>query len=261
MSFSGGSENLKSRGVDVPLSNDSGNSYGAHLLVDFSPIDAADKVLEDCESFIEDSKALASPVPETSFPILSKVGAGIRSWRSKRRDVKLGQSLDILLPRIIQSEKVLRNIIGEVVEKKAALRMQARYLQVRLEVCIAHNKKLLDKTNEPLVMLRSYVNKLSGESTTVKAMMAFNKEVLRIRNVEKVSKGQSFVRWGSKPQKAAVTEFDLAKDSDHPALDLRLVQLREVNYCIIYALTVMCICFSVDVLTHRGVCRCGCQWC
>lgn len=223
--------NFEARGVSAPMSNMDSNSYGAHLLVDFTSIDAADKLLGECEAFIDHSQEDIGALPENiPFPILSRVSQGVKSWRTKRRDTKLVQDLENLLPRIVQNEKSLRNIMGEVVEKKAALRLQARYLEVRLESCIEHNKDLLSQTNEPLDSLRAEVNVLSEKSAVIKAMMTFNKEVLRIRNVEKISKGQSFVRWGqsAKPQKASVTEADLAKDADHPVLEAHLVALREV---------------------------------
>lgn len=134
-------------------------------------------------------------------------------------------------PRVVATEKTLRKIIGEVVEKKGALRLQARHLHVRLEACIKHNKQLLAASDGPLEELRSIVNQLSGESTALKDMITFNKEVLRIRNVEEISKGQNFVRWGARPaaKKKNNAEADLRSDADHGVIEAKLVTIREVS--------------------------------
>lgn len=204
------------------------NTYGAHLLVDFKPIEEAEALLEECEQYIQQTKTALFTLP--FVPAFSRVAAGVRMWRTKRRDNKLIQIYNELQPRVVATEKSLRKIIGEVVEKKGALRVQARHLQVRLEACIKHNKMLLEQSEGPLEELRGIVNKLSGESTALKDMITFNKEVLRIKNVEQISKGQNFVRWGSKPnKKKSVMEVDLKQDPDHTVIETKLVTIREVR--------------------------------
>ena len=202
------------------------NTYGAHMLVDFKPIEDADLLLEECEQFMQQTKTALYTVPILAF---SRVANGIRSWRSNRRNNKLMTMYEALQPKVVATEKVLRKIIGEVVEKKTALRLQACHLKVRLEACIKHNKILLEESDAPLEELRTIVNKLSGESTVLKDMITFNREVLRIRNVEEISKGQNFVRWGSKPaKKKSNPELDIKKDDDHTSIEAKLIVIREV---------------------------------
>ena len=204
------------------------NTYGAHMLVDFKPIEEAEVLLEECEQYIQQTKTALFTLP--FVPAFSRVAAGVRMWRSKRRDNRLIQMYNELQPRVVTTEKTLRRIIGEVVEKKAALRIQARHLQVRLEACIKHNKLLLEQSEGPLDDLRAIVNKLSSEATALKDMITFNKEVLRIKNVEQISKGQNFVRWGSKPNKKKnVSEVDIKQDSDHSLIETKLITIREVS--------------------------------
>eukprot|EP01038_Epipyxis_sp_PR26KG_P010107 gene10107-13583_t len=198
------------------------NLYGAHLLVDFKPIEDADQLLGECEVFTVQAKQGMISLP---FTIPS-----LKNWRTKRRDNKLMIMYDNLYPRVLAAEKVLRNIIGEVVEKKIALRTQAKYLQIRLQTCIKFNRDILSISENPLEDMREFVNKLSNESATLKTMILFNKEILRIKNIESISKGKSFVRWGPKPSmKKNVTEADLANDRDHQMIQLRLEQLRQVR--------------------------------
>lgn len=195
------------------------------MLVDFKPIEEADSLLEECEQFVQQTKTVLFTLP--FVPSFNRV----RNWRSKRRDNKLMLMYENIQPRVVATEKILRKIIGEVVEKKTALRLQARHLHVRLESCIAHNKELLAASDGPLEELRAIVNQLSGESTALKDMITFNKEVLRIRNVEEISKGQNFVRWGAKPaaKKKNSVESDLKADADHAQIEAKLITIREVG--------------------------------
>lgn len=204
------------------------NTYGAHMLVDFKPIEEADILLEECEQFMQQSKTSLYTVPILGF---TRVANGIRSWRTKRRDTRLMVLYEALQPKVVATEKLLRRIIGEVVEKKTALRLQACHLKVRLEACIKHNRLLLEESDGPLEELRTIVNRLSGESTALKDMLTFNREVLRIRNVEEISKGQNFVRWGSKPaaKKKGGAELDVKKDDDHSSIEAKLIVIREVS--------------------------------
>lgn len=199
------------------------NSYGAHLLVDFKPIEDADKLLVQCEGFIQQAQN-GGNMSFGAFP-------RFRNWRTKKRDSKLVSMYATLQPKVVEAEQILRGIIGEVVEKKVALRLQARHLQVRLDACILYNKTILERSDGPLENLRGYVNALSGQSAELKSMILFNKEVLRIKHVESISKGKTFVRWGGTKQtvkKRNITDAELAADTDHQAIELQLSQLRQV---------------------------------
>jgi len=230
------------------------NSYGAHLLVDFKPIDAADKLLQECQVFMQQAQTDLFTIPLPTFAL--KV-TGVRSWRTRQRDTKLMAMYSSLVPRIIEAEKVLRNIIGEVVEKKNALRVQAKYLNVRLATCLQHNKSLLDASETPVVDLRSHVDDLCNESAMLKAMLLFNKEVLRIRKLEANHRDkQSFMRWGQKPpssSRKAFTDAELADDPDHTVIEARLELIRQVQVKFMTALTAL--------LEKRSVEQCNFENC
>ena len=202
----------------------------AHQLVDFTPIQEADQLLEECQMFLQQ----AGDTNFVMFPLLTRVSTGVKNWRMKRRDNRLISVYETLYPRIVSTEKKLRQIMGDVVEKKGDIRLQARHLQARLEACIKSNKAQLQATEGPVDELRVLINKLSGESALLKEMIEFNKELLRFGTVEKVSKGQSFVRWGGltskAPAKKVITEGELSRDDVHPEIDKRLVSLRKVRY-------------------------------
>lgn len=196
----------------------------AHQLVDFTPIEEADQLLSECQMFLQQSGDSAFIL----FPMLTRV----KNWRMKRRDNRLISVYEQLYPRIIASEKKLRQIMDDVVEKKGDIRNQARHLQARLQACIRHNKSSLQATEAPVDELRLLINKLSNESALLKEMIEFNKELLRFGTVEKVSKGQSFVRWGGMskaPTKKVITEAELQRDDLHPEIEVRLVSLRKVG--------------------------------
>jgi len=204
------------------------STSAAHQLVDFSPIQEADQILEECQIFLQQ----AGDTSFALFPLLTRVQT-VKNWRMKRRDNRLISVYETLYPRIIASEKKLRQIMGDVVEKKSEIRNQARHLQARLQACIRHNKANLQTTEGPVDELRLLINKLSGESAVMKEMIEFNKELLRFGTVEKVSKGQSFVRWGGAaskaPAKKVITESELQKDDTHPEIESKLVALRKLK--------------------------------
>lgn len=207
----------------------------AHQLVDFTPIQEADQLLEECHIFLQQ----AGDTSFTLFPLLTRVST-VKNWRMKRRDNRLISVYETLYPRIISSEMKLRGIMGDVVGKKADIREQARHLQARLQACIRYNKTHLQSTEGPVDELRLLINKLSNESAVLKEMIEFNKELLRFGTVEKVSKGQTFVRWGGistkAPAKKVVTEAELSKDDTHPEIDKKLVSLRTVGSLFIVSL-------------------------
>ena len=224
------------------------STSAAHQLVDFSPIQEADQILEECQIFLQQ----AGDTSFALFPLLTRVQT-VKNWRMKRRDNRLISVYETLYPRIIASEKKLRQIMGDVVEKKSEIRNQARHLQARLQACIRHNKANLQTTEGPVDELRLLINKLSGESAVMKEMIEFNKELLRFGTVEKVSKGQSFVRWGGAaskaPAKKVITESELQKDDTHPEIESKLVALRKVsNLFILCVVFVLCLVLATPLI-------------
>ena len=219
------------------------SNAAAHQLVDFTPIQEADQLLEECQMFLQQ----AGDTSFTLFPLLTRVST-VKNWRMKRRDNRLISVYETLYPRIISSEKNLRTIMGDVVGKKAEIREQARHLQARLQACIRYNKAHLQSTEGPVDELRLLINKLSGESALLKEMIEFNKELLRFGTVEKVSKGQTFVRWGGiaakAPVKKVVTEAELLKDDTHPEIEQKLISLRRV--CLFICFFVFGLPFSLN---------------
>ena len=202
------------------------DSYGVHMLVDSKPIEDADKLLSECEKYIEETKSELFVLP--FVPSFSLLANNVRAWRNKRKDSKLVVGYQTLEPKIAVVEKSLRGVIGDVVEKKGALRVQARYLQVRLEECAKHNKALLDTTETPLEETRNFVNILSNESKVLKDMSTFNAEILKMQSLESQSKFQMYgSRWVQGRQRVQ-NEVDVSKDLDHVALQDRLNSLREV---------------------------------
>lgn len=216
---------------DIILESQDG--YGVNNLVNFGlcfqPIEDADKLLEECNSFVEERDADLYQVPFASF---SRVAAGVRNWRAKQRESKLSVTYNSLVPRILEQEKALRQIIGEVVEKKKSLRLQARYLQVRLNTCLEVNKNLLLETDGPLQEIRSHVDNLSEEAVRLKEMSIFNREILRLKLLSTNRRNKPFMGWGNNSKqkpKTQVTESDLAEDTDHTMIGLRLECLRQLK--------------------------------
>lgn len=213
--------------MSLPTKPPNEDSYGVHMLIDVKSIEEADKVLQECEKYIEETKAELFVIP--FVPSFSLLANNVRAWRNKRKDSRLLTGYQTLEPRIAALEKSLRGIIGEVVEKKGALRLQAKYLQVRLEQCTKHNKALLEQTEKPLEDTREFVNILSNESKLLKDMATFNSEVLKMQALETQSKNQIYgSRWVQGRNKN-LNEIDLSKDLDHVAVQERLNALREVS--------------------------------
>lgn len=211
------------------MSEHDNNSYGVHLLVDFKPIEEADQLLVECDRYIEETKQEMFVLP--FMPAFSLIASNVRAWRNKRRDSRLMSMFSVLQPRIVNTEKTLRNILGEVVEKKIALRMQAKHLQARLEACITYNKDLLKGTDKPLEETRHYVEMLSNESKLLKDMMVFNKEILRMQAIEKHQKAPA-QRWGHQHRRGGgnvIGDVEFANDPEHKSIEERLVKFREVN--------------------------------
>jgi hypothetical protein len=207
--------------------NEQVETYGAHFLVDYKPIQEADELLAECEQYIEDSRAEIYTLPFSTF---SRVAANLKAWRTKRKDTKLLTIYQQLQPRILMVEKNLRGVIGEVVEKKGILRLQAKHLQTRLEKCVDYNQALLQASEGPLEDTRNFVNTLSSESTILKEMMNFNSEILRLKKLEEHTKNLSVMRWGKPRNNRQVPEPELSKDDDHNSLEARLLTFRDVSF-------------------------------
>lgn len=257
---------------------DTTNTYGAHLLVDFSAIEEADRLLEEGEAFLQQ----AANSPLFAFPIVGRV-AGAMSWRARRKDSKLLSAYQTLHPRVLDGEKKLRNILGEVVEKKAVLRIQARHLQCRLISCVEHNKKLLKQSEEPMEELRDVIDVLSGESSVLKEMIEFNKELLRFGQYERILRGQGPLvgqpsrgfmyqqpAYRQRPETQTLTDQDLMTDDIHPDIETRLIVMRKVSsdhvphiaflLCIELQLLFVSSCKSLSLIRFqmmRCYCVCG----
>ena len=223
--------------VAIPAPSGSAGGYGAHMLVDFRPIEEADTLLEECKQYIDEAQQELYVVPFA--PTFTRFVTNVRQWRMKRKDARLQTVYEALLPRVATCEKELRAIIGDVVEKKGALRLQARHLQVRLNVCVTHNHELLLKSDHPLDETRGYVNLLSDEQTALKQMLVFNAEVNRLKAAEANAKKQQAMRWtgfGKNRQnhnmnnkKNAETAAADLKDEHHGAIEQRLKTCRTVS--------------------------------
>lgn len=112
--------------------------------------------------------------------------------------------------------------------KKLALRDQAKHLKSRLDACISYNAEYIDDQDDTIESMRNTVNSLSTESTLVKAMVAFNVELVRQKVMETVRNNRTFVSWGSKAVLLRpISEQELSEDADHPELMRRLNAIRE----------------------------------
>jgi hypothetical protein len=212
--------------ASVSVSPSSSDIYPIHYTLDFTPIEEADKLLLECDKFVQESKSEAMLPYLPSFAVIA---SNIRSWRLKRRDVRLSSTFQALQPRIATAEKSLRNIIGEVVEKKSILRLQAKQLLVRLEECVKYNQELLKSSEIPLEETRAFVNILSNESAVLKNMINFNKEILRLKTAQEINRSPALMRWGMQKSRAVV-DVDLSKDADHSIMEERLLQFRDVSF-------------------------------
>jgi hypothetical protein len=190
-----------------------------------------DMLVEECGAFMSDVKSIPqSPGSDSGIGVFKGTAAQkFRAWRSRKRDEKLLMVYNSLLPRIKDGEEYLRDLIIQIVEKKIALRDQARHLKIRLDSCIKHNCDFVDKHGTVIEHMRSTVNNLSTESSLVKAMVAFNAELVRQKVAQNIRHGRSFVSWGSRAVLLRpISEQELSEDADHPVLMNRLYSLREV---------------------------------
>jgi hypothetical protein len=199
--------------------------------VDITSVDEADQIILSCQSFLNLANSTMIALPFQAF-------SRIRHWRAKRRDTRLASNYDVLYPKVKSIEKKLRSALNTAIEKKNVLKYQAKYLIIRLEACIQHNKQLLETTTSPLEEIRDIVNMVSQELTLIKSMQAFNYELIRLRNIELIQSGELHPRsltsgWHSsgivRNIHRPLTDIDLENDIDHQFLSTKLDSLREIR--------------------------------
>ena len=144
-----------------------------------------DALMTESESFLEQIRS----IPEFEGNYLLK----FKAWRSKRRDKNLFLTMTNLIGRIKASEEQLRDTIIQVVEKKLALRDQARHLKCRLNSCITYNTDFVQSQEQFVEGMRNNVNGLSSESSDLKAAVAFNCELVRQKIIQTVKQNRTFV--------------------------------------------------------------------
>jgi hypothetical protein len=209
-------------------SESSPTSSGAAVGSDLMSLNNLDNLIHESELFLLQISQISQDTSNDGSSVL-QAAKKFRQWRSRRRDEKLLLTMNSLLPRIKLSEEYLRDSIIQIVEKKLALRDQARHLKHRLDACIAYNSHYIDSQEAIIDEMRSSVNALSTESALVKAMVAFNVELVRQKVMETVRNNRTFVSWGAKATMLRpISEQELSEDADHPTLMTRLNAIREV---------------------------------
>jgi hypothetical protein len=144
-----------------------------------------DTLMYESENFLEQIRS----IPEFQGNYLLKFNA----WRSKRRDKNLYLTMTGLIRRIKSSEEQWRDNIIQIVEKKLALRDQARHLKCRLNSCIEYNTEFVMGQEHFIEEMRQNVNGLSSESSDLKAAVAFNCELVRQKIIQTVKHNRTFV--------------------------------------------------------------------
>lgn len=144
-----------------------------------------DALMNESEAFLEQIRS----IPEFEGNYLLK----FKAWRSKRRDKNLYLTMTGLIRRIKSAEEQLRDTIIQVVEKKLALRDQARHLKCRLNSCIKYNTNFVQSQEHFVEDMRNNVNGLSSESSDIKAAVAFNCELVRQKIIQTVKQNRTFV--------------------------------------------------------------------
>ena len=213
-----------------------------------------DSIIVECNNYLAQISQIRDDFESLSASKgIMQAAHKLRQWRSRRRDEKLHAVMHSLLPRIKASEEYLRDFIIQIVEKKLALRDQARYLKCRLDSCINYNGDSIDGQEDLIEEMRNAVNRLSTESTIVKGMVSFNVELVRQRVMETVRHNRTFVSWGSKAVLLRpISEQELAEDADHPLLMGRLNHIREVRGVSVY--------ISNDLSDNLSICICLCTF-
>jgi hypothetical protein len=232
--------------LDRARSDGSTGSASSTAAASADPMSLAnlDNLIHESENFLFQisqisSQEMGNSSSSSQDSSMLQAAKKFRQWRSRRRDEKLLLTMNSLLPRIKLSEEYLRDLIIQIVEKKLALRDQARHLKHRLDACIAYNSHAITSQEEIIDEMRTSVNALSTESALVKAMVAFNVELVRQKVMETVRNNRTFVSWGSKAVLLRpISEQELSEDADHPTLMTRLNTIREVRPPSLPSLTV-----------------------
>ena len=140
--------NILTGGAKAPVKVDS--SFNIDQLQTLQDIDA---LITDCNSFIRSCETSGIPIANamaTHVPGLNK----LNEWRTNRRNDKLNVTYNHILPRISQSEKILRGIIMGALEKKQQLKDEGKKLYCSLSLCIDYNEDSLHKLESPIETIR-----------------------------------------------------------------------------------------------------------
>jgi hypothetical protein len=71
------------------------------LLIDFSVINDSDILIDDCQKFLTsttDNNAY------NIFPLMTRLSSNIKSWQTKRKDIKLMTIYEELYPRLLNGK-------------------------------------------------------------------------------------------------------------------------------------------------------------
>lgn len=204
------------------------DSAGAPMMpMTVEKLNDVSSLVKECATFVESAKNNLA-IPFAAFE-------RVRQWRVRRRESEAIRVIDTLLPRIKEVELGLRFTITDTCERKAALREQAKFLLARLSSCITYNQSQLDCLFPVVEDTRSVVIALSDSLATVKRMISFNNELLRLKNVQnagtKRGGGYNYNRQISSNIALfrPVSEDDLNRDSEYVPLLARLNSLREIR--------------------------------
>jgi hypothetical protein len=163
---------------DFIYADDANVGYTSNFHVNRDCIPAAEELLVECNGLYAE---LQLAQQELSFVFFKKL-------RQQRRDNKLFSHYEAVVPKIKVFEKLLRSLIGTIVDKKNLLRSQSNYLQIRISSCRDYNNKKLDEANKPVVEARRLLNVLLDELSVYKSMSAFNDEIVLMKlNHERVN--------------------------------------------------------------------------
>lgn len=206
------------------------------IFIDSKPVKDAETVISECEALIS---LIHQNGTSSSQYVLSSSQSNNNSFQMFHPQTKAIKNrthsayaismYDKLQPKIFDAEKILRGLLLVIIDKKAVLRTQAKQIVTRLIACIDYQTNLLIKSDTPIQELRDVVNDLANESASVKTMVAFNFELLRLHTAQSARQGKTVLSWARKKNaNQGPSDEDLAKDYEHRELHHRLHQLRSV---------------------------------